>query len=167
MRREESTGNSAGQTRPESLEVVGDPVFDAGGSFSGQHDARLLGDDIVSLHDNGTGFRAPRAVKYRIDETARTATLLRDLSDPLVPTSACCGSVRVLPTGNYVMGWGGSRTLTEMTAAGERVFLLQIDGAGLYRALPTPPGLLTIDALRAGMDAQFGTGADAGAQHAS
>jgi Arylsulfotransferase (ASST) len=153
-----------GTRRSESLGVVDDPVFDAGGTFSGQHDARVLGDGTVSLHDNGTGIRPPRVVNYRIDETARSATLVRDVRDPLVSSSFCCGSARVLPTGNYVMGWGGSRTFTEMTPAGERVFLLQTDSGNVYRALPTPPGALTIDELRAGMDTQFGTG---GAQNAN
>src|SRR5690606_28474153 len=30
-----------GTDRPESLEVIGDPVFNGGGSITGQHDARL------------------------------------------------------------------------------------------------------------------------------
>ena len=150
-----------GTQRNESLTVTGDPVFDAGGSFSGQHDARLLPGGAVNLHDNGSGQgRPPRAVTYQIDTTDHTATLLRDLRDPLVTTSACCGSARVLPTGNYVMGWGGSRTLTEMTPAGNRVFLLQLQSGTFYRALPTPPGVLSASALRAGMDAQYGPNVD-------
>jgi len=150
-----------GTQRNESLTVVGDPVFDAGGSFSGQHDARLLPGGAVNLHDNGSGQgRPPRAVTYQIDTTDHTATLIRDLRDPLVTASACCGSARVLPTGNYVMGWGGSQTLTEITPAGNRVFLLQLQTGTFYRALPTPPGVLTASALRSGMDAQYGPNVD-------
>ncbi len=148
-----------GSHRPESLRVIGDPVFDAGGSFSGQHDARLLADGTVSVHDNGSDVRAPRAVNYRIDTGARTATLLHDVRDPLVTGSGCCGSARVLPTGDYVMGWGASQTLTEMTPSGHRVFVLELDSGAFYRAVPTPPGVLTSSALIAGMDAQFAGGA--------
>jgi hypothetical protein len=144
-----------GTPRPESLTVVSDPVFDGGGSFSGQHDPRLLEDGTLSVHDNGTDIRAPRVVNYRIDTVQHTATLLHQLGDPQVPSSFCCGSARILPTGNYVMGWGGTSTLTEMTPSGERVFRLQLQNVTFYRALPTPPGVLTASALRAGMDAQY------------
>jgi hypothetical protein len=47
-----------------------------------------------------------------------------------------------------------------MTGSGARVFLLQFDGANgtaaaFYRFLPVQVGLLTRDALWAGMDAQY------------
>jgi len=157
-----------GTARPESLTAQGDSVFTSGGSFSGQHDARVLADGTVTVHDNGTApGRQPRAVRYSIDTTHATATLQNQLTDPLVPGSFCCGSARVLPGGDWVIGWGGNccqpnpvTTATELTSGGSRVFLLQFDGANgsvgaQYRFLPVPSGLLTRDALRAGLDAEY------------
>src|SRR6266511_150679 len=154
-----------GSARPESLTVQQDPVFDTPVSshFGGQHDARLLDDGTVTLHDNGSNLgRPPRAVRYQIDTSSKTATLIEQLSDPLMPSSNCCGDARkLLPGGNWVMGWGGSggdnRVVTEMTADGSRVFLLQFPNGVLYRGTPVPFGQLQRDDLHAGMDAQFGT----------
>lgn len=143
-----------GTPRPESLVVVGDAVFTAGGGFSGQHDARWLPDDVLTLHDNGTGIRAPRALAYRIDEELATATLLEEVSDSRYPTSPCCGSTRRLPDGNWVSGWGGTNAVTEQAPDGTPVFTLTHNG-GVYRGLPILPGELDLVALRAGMDTQY------------
>ena len=140
----------------ESLTVVDDPVFEGGGDLSGQHDARVPGDGTVTLFDNGTSVRAPRVVRYALDETAGTATLVEELGDPGVPTSSCCGSSRVLADGNWVTGWGGTGVVTEMTPSGERALLLEFDGdTFVYRATPVSPGLISREELRAGMDAQY------------
>lgn len=77
-----ASGNIAwklgGTTRPESLVVVDDPVFTAGGSFSGQHDARLLPDGTVTVFDNGSRKgRAPRDVRYRLGWKVRCGSLFR------------------------------------------------------------------------------------------
>ena len=167
---DQTTGNVVwklgGSPRPESLAIQNDGVFTSGSGFGGQHDARLLSDGTVTVHDDGTGrSRPPRAVHYQIDTTAHTASLLDQLSDPLVPASPCCGSARELPGGNWVMGWGGTNTATEMAPDGTREFLLQVaSGIGLYRVIPISPGVLDRGALRAGMDAQYAT---AGATHAT
>lgn len=154
-----------GTSRPESLTVVDDPVFASGGGggFGGQHDARLLSDGTVSLYDNGSARnRPPRAVRYRLDTAAGTATLVHSVSDPSVqPISFCCGSTRILPGGNYVIGWGGNGTnspdVTETTRSGARIFDLSFPGASIftYRGLPVLPGVLSKSTLRSGMDAQF------------
>lgn len=121
-----------GNLRPESLGFVGDPVIIAGGgAFGGQHDARILDDGTLTLFDNGTGrYRAPRALRYRVDLTQRRVTLLGPVTDPAVTTSACCGSARfTAPTGNVVVGWGGNTAampdITETTGSGQRVFALR------------------------------------------
>jgi hypothetical protein len=163
-----ATGNIVwklgGSSRPESLTIQNDPVFapGGGGGFGGQHDARLLGDGTVTLYDNGSGRnRPPREVRYRLDTTARTATLVSSVADQLEPNAFCCGSARTLPGGNLVFGWGGNATnsadITENTRWGSRLFELSFpgDGAFVYRGLPVLPGVLDKAALRAGMDAQF------------
>jgi Arylsulfotransferase (ASST) len=149
----------------ESLTVNGDSVFTGGSHFGGQHDARVLSDGTVTLYDDGTNLgRAPRAVRYQLDTTAHTATLVEQASDPLIANSSCCGSARkLLAGGDWVMGWGGTNTASEMTADGTRVFLLTFAGAVIvYRATPVPFGVLDRAALRAGMDAQYSS---SGAAH--
>jgi Arylsulfotransferase (ASST) len=158
-----------GSHRAESLTVQpGDPVFDAGGDFGGQHDPRLLSESplTVSLHDNGTGFnRPPRALRYQIDATNKTATLLDAQQDPLAPSSSCCGSARKLPGGDWVMGWGdgasipppNGRVVTEFAPDGTRLFLMQFATGNVYRAVPVLPGVLNRSDLEAGMDTQYGT----------
>ncbi len=153
-----------GVARPESLTVVGDPIFAAGDGFRGQHDARVNSDGTVSLHDNGfhpnATNRPPRAVRYAIDTSARTATLVQEVDDPgTVPTPLCCGSARMLPGGDWVTSWGSAGLVTELSSSGSRVMSLTLsDGSGTlftYRAQPVLPGTVTSTDLRAGMNAQF------------
>jgi hypothetical protein len=91
--------------------------------------------------------------------TAKTATWFGQVSDPLITGSGCCGSARKLSGGDWVMGWGGTQTATEMTPGGIRVFLLQFASGILYRTIPVPVGQLNRAALRAGMDAQYSSSA--------
>jgi hypothetical protein len=143
-----------GKHTPDSLDVLGD----TGGSdlvFGGQHDARLQPDGTLTVHDNRTGTPlGPRAVRYRIDEAARTATQVEEVIDPDVVLSLCCGSARRLPGGNWVMSWGYNGLITELTPQGDRVFGLRL-GAELfsYRAVPITQSELSAKALRSGMDA--------------
>jgi hypothetical protein len=153
-----------GSPTPESLTVVGDPVFGAGGGggFGGQHDARLSG-DTLTLYDNGSmRARPPRGVTYRLDLAARTATLVNTVDLAAEPSSRCCGTFRRLFGGNHVTAWGGNADgapdFTETTGGDALVFELNFTGAGIftYRVTPVVGGVWSRDALRAGMDAQYG-----------
>lgn len=147
----------------QSLEVRRDPHGKA--PLGGQHFARRLADGTVTLHDNGTFLgRGPRALRYRIDPAARTATLLEQVTDPTIASSVCCGSAQRMPDGAWLMSWGGSSTVTEFGPGGDRRFRLDFKGTvsllpGLaspifsYRVAPVPQGRLSRRALRAGMDA--------------
>ena len=90
-----------------SLRVLNDPE----GSYplGGQHDPRLLPDGTISiyrqLHGSGTG--RPRVVRYQIDEEAKTARLVESFADPTATASPCCGSARLLPSGDWLVSWGG------------------------------------------------------------
>jgi hypothetical protein len=145
-----------GVSRPESLTVVGDPLS-AMSTFCGQHDARVLADGSLTVFDDGTGCNRPsRAVRFAIDDTAHTATLLKDLRDSDGASSFCCGSARRLPGHDWVVQWGNNSYLTEQTGTGVPVFKLSFtQGLFSYRANPVLPGQLSRAALRAGMDAQY------------
>jgi hypothetical protein len=158
------TGNAAGPIqwklggtqRTESLSIVNDPS----GGPSGQHDARLLPDGTVSLHDNGTlglgPSRQPRDARYVIDTQTKTATLIQTVQDSEVTSSGCCGSARMLPGGNWVSGWGGTPQISEYAPDGTRLF--RIGGTFVYRGTPLLPGQITAQQFRDGMDAQFAAG---------
>jgi hypothetical protein len=147
-----------GTPRAESLSVIGDPELAAGGAlFGGQHDARRLPDGTLSVHDNRTGQTnpIPRALRFRLDEVAMTATLIEAMSDPDVELSRCCGSARKLRTGNWVTAWGANPEATELTADGDLVFRINFEGLFTHRAVPIMPGRLSRLALRNGMNAQY------------
>ena len=135
----------------QSLAVINDPH--AVDPLGGQHDARLLADGTITIHDNGTTLgRPPRAVRYEIDETAQTATLLESLADPDVPVSGCCGSARRSDSGSWLMSWGAGDLVTEFDNSGNRTFRLSFDGTFSYRAFPVPPGRIGRQAMRAAME---------------
>ncbi len=143
-----------GTPTPESLRVVGDPH--AGDLFGGQHDARVWPDGTVSVHDNGSARgRPPRIVRYRIDTRARTATLVQEITDPDPgASSACCGSARMLPGGDWVAAWGSTPSVEELRPDGSPVLELRFAAPYFtYRAPPVPPGRLDRSAIVAAMDA--------------
>jgi hypothetical protein len=145
-----------GTPRPESLRPVGDQLLATAG-FGGQHDARVLRDGTLTVLDNGTrASRAPRAVRYRIDPGAKTATLLEQITDAAVVDSFCCGSARRLAGGDWVTAWGGRPFVTEFDPAGTPVFRLTFtQGLFSYRADALPFGRLSARTLRRAMDAQY------------
>ena len=143
-----------GTSIPQSLTVLDDPY--SPNPFGGQHDARILPDGTLTVHDNGTAFgRPPRAVRYSIDQIARTATLLESVSDPAVTDAVCCGSARRAADGSWLMGWGANSLVEELAPDGNPNFTLSFGSAFSYRAVPVPAGRLTAPALRAGMSSMF------------
>lgn len=141
-----------------SYTVLNDPVFTGGGTFCGQHDARIVATNLISVHDNGSNCgRAPRAVAYSLNPTAKTATFVTSVTDSRAPSSFCCGSARVLPGGDWVADWGSNPFFTEVTSTGTPVYTVNWTdpGAFAYRAIPIMPGTYTSAQLRAGMNTMF------------
>jgi arylsulfotransferase ASST len=136
-----------------SLKIIGDNHPD----FGGQHDVRALPDGTITLLDNGTGRnRPPRALRFRIDEEARTATEIEDLPDRLtVPDSPCCGSARKLPGGDWVVSWGSLDVVSELTPSDAPVLTLTFPAEASFRAIPILPGQLSRGALNAAMDRHY------------
>jgi hypothetical protein len=150
-----------GTRRPESLTIKGDPYGQD--VFDGQHDARMQPDGTVSLHDNGTfkHDRLPRVVRYRINRRAHTARLVQTIKDKRVGHSYCCGSGQRLGGGHWLVDWGANSIIEELRGR-KRVLTLTLPGKLFsYRAQSVPRGVLSRDALRAGMDAQYPRGGTA------
>jgi outer membrane protein assembly factor BamB len=139
-----------GTRTAESVTVDG---ADAGALLSGQHFARLSGNGILTVHDNGTtAGRPPRALRLRIDAAERTATLVEQFRDPLVQTSACCGSAARLGDGRWVVSWGGQSVVGEYAPGGAAIWRLRFgDDLFSYRAIPIQAGALSKPQLRAAM----------------
>ena len=94
-------GNAQGEGK--ALTLVGD----ARGGPRGPHDARMLPNGNVTMHDNHLGGTdsLSRAAEYAIDPVAGTATLVwSHRADTL--KSGTLGSVRRLADGTTVIGWG-------------------------------------------------------------
>jgi hypothetical protein len=161
-----STGTIAwklGGTKTSRSLTVKNDTF--GYTFGGQHDARLLPDGTLTVFDNRTGLgQAPRAVRYRIDPQARTATLLESIRDPAVPASGCCGSARRLYNGDWLIDWGWPGATVPASgiggykANGERTFRLIFNSKFSYRAEPVPQDVLTRQDLRQAMNAMCSSG---------
>lgn len=77
-------------------------------------------------------------VFYRLDLAQGKATYLRQLNDPAVKASHCCGSARELEDGGWLVSWGDNPLVTAFDPEGRIVFRLNL-AASTFRAVPVPP----------------------------
>ena len=114
----------------------------SGVRFDWQHSIRVLPNGDYRLYDNSAAppaRKASRAITVRIDEQAKTATLVSAFKHPLGLLSASQGNVETLPNGNLFVGWGSQRWFTEFTPDGKVVFDGRIArGNDNYRAFRYP-----------------------------
>jgi hypothetical protein len=111
-----------------------------GSRFCFQHDARRAGPGRISLFDNSAGppvlRKQSRAVVLAVDETAKTARLLRKYEHPGGIVAPNQGSTRVQPNGNVFVGWGAAPVFSEFSAGGRLLFDGRLTkGKGNYRAI--------------------------------
>jgi uncharacterized protein YegP (UPF0339 family) len=98
--------------------------------FSHQHDPKRLSNGNILLFDNGNLKPTPmsRAVEYKLDETAMTATKVWEYYHPDALFAEFMGNAQRLPNGNTLIGWGANYTRpfeiinTEVTSSGEKAF---------------------------------------------
>ena len=140
--------DSPAATLAAQLTVIDDPR----GGPRRPHDARLNG-DVLTLFDNRTDTGEPaRAVAYRINAAAGTATLLWQIEQEAGLTSVGLGSTRVTPAGTVVMSWGGAiqPVFGEYTIGGDPLIeMTQVAGGNSYRFVKEPPGAFSLALLRA------------------
>ncbi|MDP1676779.1 MAG: aryl-sulfate sulfotransferase [Bacteroidota bacterium] len=108
-----------------------------------QHDIRVLSNGNYTMMDNGN-FHSPalsRAVEYKLDTVAMTATLVWQYRHTPDRYSWWMGNVQRLPNGNTLINWadGSLPKLTEVTPAGVKVMELDfVKSAHSYRVFKFP-----------------------------
>ncbi len=102
--------------RNNQFQIIGDPL----GKFSAQHYAQMTPQGTLLIYDNGTRHSPSqsRAVEYRLDETAKTATLVREFRHSPALFTPFVGSVQRLDNLNTLVGWGWNSLVTEYSATG-------------------------------------------------
>ncbi|MDA0182465.1 arylsulfotransferase family protein [Solirubrobacter phytolaccae] len=110
--------------------------------FDWQHSARQQADGTINIYDNSAApptKKNSRVINVRLDEQAKTATLVKAFKHPLNLLSASQGNVETLPNGNVFVGWGSQRYFTEFDAQGNVVFDGRLArGNDNYRAFRYP-----------------------------
>ena len=110
--------------------------------FDWQHSARQQADGTINIYDNSAApptRKNSRVLNLRLDEQAKTATLVKAFTHPLNLLSASQGNVETLPNGNLFVGWGSQRWFTEFDAQGNVVFDGRLArGNDNYRAFRYP-----------------------------
>ena len=125
--------------RPEDSDFVF--VDDPLNGFSFQHGARELPNGNILLFDNGNGHdpQHSRAVEYRLDVNAGTATLVwQYVPDPPI-FGAFMGFTQRLANGNTLIDYGARSVVQEVNAAGQLIWELRGPTTdGFYRAFRIP-----------------------------
>jgi hypothetical protein len=94
-----------------------------GARFAWQHDARRQPDGTMTLFDDeAMPQEAPqsRGLILKVDDTSRTATLVRQYTRNLLAGSQ--GDMQVLPNGDVIIGWGSLPNVSEFTPDGKLRF---------------------------------------------
>jgi hypothetical protein len=98
--------------------IAADPL----NGFSAQHSARIIDNGHLLLFDNGTSHAtvASRAVEYRLDVGAHTATMVFQFQHAPPIYTQFTGSVQRLRNGSTFIGWPWTPTVlaSEVTASG-------------------------------------------------
>ncbi|MEZ5296798.1 MAG: aryl-sulfate sulfotransferase, partial [Ilumatobacteraceae bacterium] len=115
------------------------------------HNAQLNG-NVLTMFDNRTDTGQPsRAVAYRIDTNAKTATLIWSIEAPGAQTAFGLGSVDPDPDGSVLVGWGPVQPMIQEFDA-DRTLTMQIGqvpGGAIYRVAKEPKSAWTVSQLRA------------------
>ena len=128
------------------LTIVGDPY----GGPKRPHDARLNGDVLTMLDNQAATGRQSRAVAYRIDVAAGTATMLWEFRNP-APGGSTLGSAQQTAD-SVVINWGAGLQpfLEELAPDGRRLLAVGLPNSGnSYRTIKYAPTTFDVNQLRA------------------
>lgn len=114
--------------------------------FSWQHDIRCLPNGNITLFDNGFQHnpKYSRAVEYKLDQVGKSATMVWDFRNDIDIFTSANGSMRRLPNGNSLIGWGWvasqyKKDLTEVRPDGSIALEMELPAnVGSFRWLKTP-----------------------------
>ena len=114
----------------------------AAARFAWQHDILRRSDGAITVFDN-SAFppvrKFSRALAIRLDEGRKTASLISAAAHPRRLLTATQGNQQTLPNGNFLVGWGSQRQLTEYDAAGNVLFNAALSlGYESYRSYRLP-----------------------------
>jgi len=144
-----------GTKTPQSLKVNGDPHGE--NPIAAPHDATPLSGGRVALIDVGLGYdRRPRFVIYKIDAKNKTATFESQIESPIDSRPICCGSARLLKSGNWAISWPGQPLAGEYKADGTPVVEFGLPARKFsYRMQAFEKGAITATQLRAAMNKMY------------
>ncbi|HZT45097.1 MAG TPA: arylsulfotransferase family protein [Gaiellaceae bacterium] len=125
---------------------LNDFTMGAGAAFNFQHDARRRPDGTITLFDNGATEDPTehvetysRPLRLRINETTKTAALVRAYVPAVQRSTWAMGNVQELPDGGVFVGWGTAGGMTEFDAEGNVRFDASFaDGSASYRIFRFP-----------------------------
>jgi len=149
-----ATGNIiwqlGGKASSFTLKAAPGQVLDNSGEiFAWQHDPEALGNDVYTWFDNESAavpqLPYSRAVKVKLDERDKVATLVASDNQPEGLSAASQGNAQTNLLGNLVVGWGALPYFSEFSPTGQLVFNAQFPaGVNTYRAYQelflSPPG---------------------------
>jgi len=103
-----------------------------------QHTARVLGNNVYLMFDNGNGHdpRVSRAVKYQLNTDKMTATKIWEYRETPDVYSQHMGNIQQLPNGNVLINWAQTYLpkLTEVRPDGSKAFEMNfVDRFECYR----------------------------------
>jgi Arylsulfotransferase (ASST) len=99
-----------------------DFAMGAGTTFGWQHDARMQPDGTLTLFDDQAAPGKSRAIVLRLDETAKTASLVKAYARPVGILATSQGNMQVLPNGNILVGWGSQPYVSEFSPDGRLLY---------------------------------------------
>ena len=125
----------------------GQSLNTAGDIFAWQHDPNQVGRDEYTFFDNesagvantGSGalseFGFSRAVRVKLNERRRTATLVQSYNQPEALTAPSQGNAQTTEGGNLLVGWGSLPYFSEFSRSGQLLLNAQFPtGVNSYRA---------------------------------
>jgi hypothetical protein len=131
--------------------AAGQTLDNAGKIFAWQHDTEQVGRSTYTVFDNesagvantGVGstseFDFARAVTIRLNDRARTATLVASDNQPEGQVATSQGNAQRLRDGGEFVGWGILPYISQFDAAGTLVFNAEFPtGVNTYRAYFLP-----------------------------